>query len=97
MSEIGNGAVVESPFALLDEQVEMLPRDAVIASQMTLGLVPEILDSVDMIVLIGEQPGVVDAHVAELRDIQNIIAAESIGIDNTVRPDLLTDDWNKRV
>lgn len=61
-----NGPVIEAPFALLDEQVEVLAGDAIIVSEMALGLVPEVLDAVDVIPLIGEQPGVVDPHVVEL-------------------------------
>ena len=40
--EIGNRAVIEVPFALLDEQVEVLLRNTVISLEMPLCLVPEI-------------------------------------------------------
>ena len=53
--EVGNWAVIEAPFALLDEQVEVLLRDAVVAPQMPFGLVPEDLDAVDVVDVFGEQ------------------------------------------
>ena len=54
------------PFALLDEQVKVLRRDSVDASQMALCLVPEILDSADVACLVGKDLGMVDAHIAKL-------------------------------
>lgn len=75
----------------------MLPGDAVVAPQMPFGLVPEIIDSVDVVALVGEQFGVVDPHVMELGDIEHIIAAKGIGIDHAAGSDLLADDRNKRV
>ena len=39
----------------------------------------------------------VDAHVVELRDVEHIVAFEGIGIDHAIKPDLLANDWNKRV
>ena len=49
---------------------------------MTLGLVPEILDSVDVVMLVSEQDGVVDAQVLELGHVEHVIAPERVGIDN---------------
>ena len=42
---------VEPPFALLQEQVEALFGDTIEAPQMPFRLVPEVLDSVDVIAL----------------------------------------------
>lgn len=50
-----------------------------------------------MVVPFGEQPGVVDPHVMELRHIEHVIALEAVGIDDAVRLYLLADDRNKRV
>lgn len=71
--------------------------NAVIAQQVTLGLVPEVLDPVDVIDAIGEQIRMVDPDVMELGNIQNIIGAEIVGVDDAVRPHLIPDDWEKRV
>lgn len=54
------------PFALLDEQAEVLVRDHVTVSGMVLRLVPEILNAADLVTLVGEQPGMVDPHAFEL-------------------------------
>lgn len=46
--------MVEPPLALLEEEVEMGFRDAVIAREVPFRLVPEVLDAVDMVPLNGE-------------------------------------------
>lgn len=45
--QLRGGSVVEPPFALLQEQVEMLAGDPVIPPQVPRGLAPEILNLVD--------------------------------------------------
>src|ERR1700719_3830790 len=40
------GTVVETPFAFLEVEGELGPWDAIVAAQMALGLVPEVLDAV---------------------------------------------------
>ncbi len=75
--------------------MEVLPGDAIVAPKMPLGLVPEVFDSVDVVALIGEQLGVADPHVVELRSVEHIVAAKGIGIDHTVSSDLLANDRNK--
>ena len=77
-----DGAVVEAPFALFDEQVKVLAGDAVVAPQMPLGLVPEILDSVDVVALIREQLRVVDPQMMELGHIEHIIARQHLDDDS---------------
>ena len=57
--------------------MEVLTRDAVVATQVALGLVPEVLDPVDVIALVGEQLGVVDPHVMELGDVEHINGIEN--------------------
>ena len=61
-------------------------------AQMTLRLVPEILNPVDVILLVGKEFRMVDPQVLEVRDIQYVIAAPAIRIDNTVRHHFLLDD-----
>ena len=48
-------ASVEAPFALLQEPIEAIFLNAIKATQMTLRLVPEVLNSIDVILLIGEE------------------------------------------
>ena len=40
---------IESPLAFLEEQKEAVPRDAFEPSEVTLGLVPKILNPIDVI------------------------------------------------
>ena len=72
-------------------------QDRIVAPQAALGLVPEVLDSVDVVALVGEQLQVVDPHVVEHRDIEHIVAAKGVGLDHAVGSDLLANDRNKRV
>jgi hypothetical protein len=63
--------VVEPPFALFEEQVGVPAWDAVVAAKMALGLVPEILDAIDVAAPIDKPLAVVNAAVSELRHIQD--------------------------
>ena len=61
-------------------------RDTVVFAQHALGLVPEVLDAVDVMAAGADEGlGVVDAPVLEARHVQNVIAAEAVGIDDRVR------------
>ena len=48
LQEPGEWTIVEAPLAFLEEEVEVVAWDAVIAVQVALGLVPEVLDAVDV-------------------------------------------------
>lgn len=74
----------------------MLAGDAVVASQMPLGLVPEVLDAINVVEVVREQLGVVDADMVELRDVQHVVGSEAIGVDDRLRPDLFANDRKKR-
>ena len=50
--------------------MEVLARNAVVAAQMAFGLVPEILDAVDVAPFVGELFAVVDAMVVELGNVE---------------------------
>ena len=78
-------AFIEAPLALLEEQVEALPGYPVEPAQMTLRLVPEILNSIDMIMFVGKSFGVVDPDVVEAGDVQGVVAGETVGVDDAVR------------
>src|SRR5260370_16539278 len=51
-----------------------------------LGLVPEVLDAVDVFFSVGEVLRMVDAHVMKLRDIQHVVGRMAIGVNHAVRP-----------
>jgi len=67
-------------------------RNAVTGSEVAFGLVPEVLDPVDMV-----SPGcefflVVDAVMMEFRDIENVAGSKAIAKDDAVGFDPLTDN-----
>ena len=69
--------------------MKVFSGNAVEATQMTLRLVPEVLDAVDMVSGFNKLLRVIDAVMSELRDIQSIITQKAISIDNAVRFDCL--------
>ena len=70
----------------------MVSGNAIETAQMRLGLVPEILDAVDVIPAIGKPFRMVDPVVLEGRNIQNIVGGEGVGIDDRVGHDFLLHD-----
>src|ERR1035438_6443231 len=88
---------IETPLALLQVEVKVGGGDAVETAHMTLGLIPEVLDAVDVILLIGEQLGVVDAVVLETGYIEHVVGTEGIGVDDAVGNDLVLDDGLQRL
>ena len=63
---------VEPPLALLEEEREAVTWDAVEATHMTLRLVPEVLDAIDVVLVLGEGVGMVDPEVLEVRDVGTV-------------------------
>ena len=62
----------------------MLSRYAAEASQMTLLLVPEVLDSVDVVPSFNEPLRVIDAVMTEPGYIQRVTASKATRIDNAI-------------
>ena len=54
-------------------------------THVALGLIPEILDAIDMVVAVCEELRTVDAEVMDVRHIQHIIAAPAVGINDAIR------------
>ncbi len=52
------------------------------AAHVPLGLVPEVPDAVDVVLLAREQLGVVDAVVLEAEYIQHVVGAERAGVND---------------
>ena len=48
-------ASVEAPFTFLQEPVEIVRFDAVVPAHVPLRLVPEVLDPVDVVSIVGEE------------------------------------------
>ncbi len=62
----------------------MLGRNAIVAAKRPLGLVPEVLDSVDGIAPLGEQFGMVDPVMAEFRHVDGVIGFPAIAVDHRI-------------
>ena len=77
-------AVVEAPFALLEEQVDVGFWDAIVAAQMSLGLVPEVLDAVDVVGPGDKLLLVVNPLVVKLRYVKGIVGPVSVCIDDAI-------------
>ena len=77
-------ATIEPPLAFLEEQKKAVLGDAVEPSQVALGLVPEILDPVDVVLPVREALRMVDPDMVEVRDIQGVIASETVRVDDAV-------------
>ena len=63
---------------------------------MTLGLIPEVFNAINVVALVGEELGMVDSHVAEVAHVEGIVGLERIGIDDTVGLHLLLDNRENR-
>ena len=85
-------ASIEAPFALLEKPMKIVRFDAIEFSKMSFGLVPKVFDPVDVISPVGEELGMIDAHVMKFCDVECIVRLESVGINNAVRSDSLFND-----
>ena len=85
-------ASIEAPFALLEKPIKVLRFDAVESPHVTLGLVPEILNSIDVIFLIGEERRVIDSAVMEVAHIKSIIGSKCVRVNDAVGLYALFDD-----
>ena len=70
-------------------------RSAVEFAHVPLGLVPKILNPVDVILLVCKEVGMVDPKVMEIRDVQHVVAAPAIRINDAVRNHFTFDDWQQ--
>ena len=66
------------------------------SAHVALGLAPEVLDAVDVIMTISKQLRMIDPEVVEIRHVKHVVASPAVLIDDTIWPDLALDDWDKR-
>ena len=66
--------------------------DTVVAAEMTFRRVPEVLDAVDVVAVLGEELGVIGADVVKVRDIEYVVNLEVVCVGNPVGPDLALND-----
>ncbi|MGF6148816.1 Uncharacterised protein [Kingella potus] len=70
----------------------MLFGNAVKLTQMPFCLTPKVLNSVNMIVLLGKMCAVVNTEMIELTHVQHAIALMAIRVNNAVRLNLFSDN-----
>ena len=75
----------------------MFPWNTVVTTQVAFGLVPEVLDPVDMIVLLGKVLSMIDPVMLKFRNIKFIIGFIAISIDHAVRLHVFTDKADQRL
>ena len=68
--------------------------DAIETAQMTLDLVPEVLDPVDMVPALCEEFGMVAPYLMEVGNTQYIISLPAVRINNAIRHNLAPDRRN---
>ena len=90
-------AEVKSKFAFFQEQREGFAIDSVVFSQDAFCLIPKILNAVNMVLAVGKFLGMVDAVMDETAHVQLVVAAQAIGINNTVRHDFLFDNSHQSI
>ena len=54
--------------------MEVFLRDTIVFSQVSFGLIPEVLNAVDMILCLRKFLGVINSVMFEVRDIQGVVA-----------------------
>ena len=67
-------------------------RDTVEFAHMAFGLVPKILNPIDVVLLVCKEFGVVDSKMFKVRNIQHVLGLPAVRIDNAVRNDLAFDN-----
>ena len=85
-------AEVKSKFTFFQEQRERFAIDSVVFAQDTFCLIPKILNAVNVVLMVGKFLGMVDAVMDKTTHVQLVVAAQTIGINNTVRHDFLFND-----
>ncbi len=64
-------------------------------AHVALGLVPKILNPVDVILLVCKEFGMVDPKVMEIRYVQHVVTAPAIRINDAVGNNFTFDDWQQ--
>ena len=65
--------IVKTPPARPQEEAKILLGNAVKSAQISLGLIPEILNTVNMILLAGKQLTMIDPAVLKVRHVENVV------------------------
>ena len=90
-------AEIKSKFAFFQEQREGFAIDSVVFAQDAFCLIPKIPNAVNVVLPVGKFLGMVDAVMDKTAYVQLVIAAQTIGINNTVRHDFLFDNRHQSI
>ena len=77
--------------------MEMLPGNSVEPAQMSLGLVPEVFEPVDVGAVLDEGLPMVDAFMLEAGDVEHVVGRETVCKDDGIRLYTLLDDGHERL
>ena len=90
-------AEVKPKFAFFQEQREGFAINSVVFAQDAFCLIPKILHAVNVVLTVGKFLGMVDAVMDKTAYARLVIAAQTIGINNTVRHDSLFDNRHQSI
>ena len=65
----------------------MLLGNTVKFTEVTLGLVPKVLDAVDVIFPLGKELGMIDPQMPEARHSEGVVARQRVAINDGIRHD----------
>src|SRR6202012_180673 len=85
-------ASIEAPLTFLQEPVKIVGFDAVETPHMPFGLVPEILDAIDVVLLVGEELRMIDAQMMKVGYIKRIVRLKRVRINDAIGRNFLFDD-----
>ena len=64
-------------------------------THLALGLVPEILDTIDVVPVVREELAMIDPEVVKVGYIQHVLTAPAVRIDDAIGNDLALVDWHQ--
>ena len=90
-------AEAKPKFAFFQEQREGFAINSVVFAQDAFCLIPKILNAVNVVLAVCKFLGMGDAVMDKTTHVQLVVAAQTIGINNTVRHDFLFDNRHQSI
>lgn len=94
---MGRCTEVKPKFAFFQEQREIFAIDSVVFAQEAFCLIPKILNAVNVVPAVCKFLGMGDAVMDKTTHVQLVVAAQTIGINNTVRHDFLFNNRHQSI
>ena len=88
---------IEAPLALLQTPISVFGLDPVELAQVPLRLVPEGLNAIAMLVVVGKATGMVDPQMVKITDVPRIISPKGIRVHDAVRLHVLPNNGQAAV